>query len=290
MIGGPNCNVPLASVGDPGGIIIPGSLYGYTGGYFNATSINGTKAYWIKTNASGTITISCGNLFAKPENELIISSEMSDDFSRILISDANENNQILYFNSKLKNNLTIENFSMPPLPPPGSFDARLIGDYRLSESDEATILIQAAEFPISVEVNNLNFEEDYVIQEIADGIELKSHCIKDGVTIKIDNEKVSILKIKKQQAELPTSFNLEQNYPNPFNPATTIKFSLPEAANVTLNIFNVLGQKVSELVNTNLEAGWYSYQWNANNNASGIYIYELRTDKFVSIKKMIFLR
>ena len=290
IIGGPNCNVPLTSVGDPGGIIIPGSLYGYTGGYFNATSINGTKAYWVKTTASGAITISCGTLLSKPENELTISSETLDDFSRIEITDASENSQTLYFNGELKNNLTLENFSLPPLPPPGSFDARLNGDYRLSESDEITILIQATEFPISVEVNNPNFEEEYFIQEIADGIELKTHTIKDGVTIIIVNEKVSILKITKQQIELPTSFNLEQNYPNPFNPATTIKFSLPEAANVTINVFNTLGQKVTELVNTNLEAGWHNYQWNANNNASGIYIYELRTDKFVSMKKMILLR
>ena len=54
-----------------------------------------------------------------------------------------------------------------------------------------------------------------------------------------------------------------------------------------LTIYNTLGQKVEELVNTNLEAGWYNYQWNAGSIASGIYIYELRTDKFVSTKKMI---
>ncbi|HSW56289.1 MAG TPA: T9SS type A sorting domain-containing protein, partial [Ignavibacteriaceae bacterium] len=82
----------------------------------------------------------------------------------------------------------------------------------------------------------------------------------------------------------------EQNYPNPFNPSTTIKFSLPEAANVTLNIYNTLGEKVAELVNTNLEAGWYNYRWDAGSIASGIYIYELRTEKFISSKKMIFLK
>jgi len=86
-----------------------------------------------------------------------------------------------------------------------------------------------------------------------------------------------------------TSYYLEQNYPNPFNPSTTIKFSLPEATNVTLRIYNALGQMLDELVNTNLEAGWYNYQWDAANVASGIYIYELRTDNFVAVKKMILL-
>ena len=88
----------------------------------------------------------------------------------------------------------------------------------------------------------------------------------------------------------PLRFNLEQNYPNPFNPTTTIKFSLPEATNVCLTIYNALGQELTELVNTNLEAGFYDYRWDATNVVTGLYFYELRTDKFLSIKKMLLLR
>jgi hypothetical protein len=89
----------------------------------------------------------------------------------------------------------------------------------------------------------------------------------------------------------PLTFNLSQNYPNPFNPSTTIEFSLPEdVSNVKLSIYNTLGIKVAELVNTNLVAGQYSYQWDASNVATGTYFYELRTDKFVSVKKMILMK
>ena len=70
MIGGPNCNVPLSSVIDPGGIIIPGTLYGYSGSYTTASSIDATKGYWIKANAGGTITISCGSFLEKKEEVL----------------------------------------------------------------------------------------------------------------------------------------------------------------------------------------------------------------------------
>ena len=90
---------------------------------------------------------------------------------------------------------------------------------------------------------------------------------------------------------IPAEYALEQNYPNPFNPSTVIEFSLPEdASNVKLSIYNALGEKVAELVNTSLTAGKYQYQWNAQNVATGMYIYELRTDKFVSVKKMILLK
>ncbi|MBK9097410.1 MAG: SBBP repeat-containing protein [bacterium] len=89
----------------------------------------------------------------------------------------------------------------------------------------------------------------------------------------------------------PNEFELFQNYPNPFNPCTIIEFSLPEdVGSVKLLIYNSLGEKVAELVNTSLTAGKYSYQWNASDVATGMYIYELRTEKFVSVKKMILIK
>jgi hypothetical protein len=90
---------------------------------------------------------------------------------------------------------------------------------------------------------------------------------------------------------IPDKYALEQNYPNPFNPSTTIEFSLPEnVKSVTLSIYNVLGEKIAELVNGAMVAGKYEYKWNAKEFASGLYIYELRTEKFVAIKKMMLLK
>jgi hypothetical protein len=96
--------------------------------------------------------------------------------------------------------------------------------------------------------------------------------------------------INKSENELPDKFELEQNYPNPFNPSTTILFSIPIEGNVSLKIFNVIGQEVDELVNENLSVGNYAFQWNAENHSSGIYFYNLITDSYSEIKKMVFLR
>ncbi|MBV6422113.1 MAG: hypothetical protein DAHOPDDO_03402 [Ignavibacteriaceae bacterium] len=94
------------------------------------------------------------------------------------------------------------------------------------------------------------------------------------------------------RSEIPDEYNLYQCYPNPFNPSTMIEFSLPEMANVKLSIYNALGEKVAELVNTTLQAGKYQYNWNVPQSgmATGMYIYELRTDNFVSVKKMLLLK
>ena len=95
--------------------------------------------------------------------------------------------------------------------------------------------------------------------------------------------------------DLPTSFALEQNYPNPFNPTTRIKFALPVAAQVKLEVFNVLGQSVAVLVDERLEAGYQVIEWNGRIEddhlaASGVYFYRLRADSFVETRKMILLK
>ncbi|HLT23747.1 MAG TPA: arylsulfotransferase family protein, partial [Ignavibacteria bacterium] len=90
--------------------------------------------------------------------------------------------------------------------------------------------------------------------------------------------------------EIPEEFNLSQNYPNPFNPATNISFDIPSASNVVLEIYDILGRKVDELVNTNLTAGDYNILWNAENLSSGVYFYTLRTENFRETKKMVLLR
>ena len=89
---------------------------------------------------------------------------------------------------------------------------------------------------------------------------------------------------------LPSRFSLDQNYPNPFNPVTRVSFSLPKAANVVLEVYNTLGQKVWTLVDRRLAAGQHSVEWNGRQHASGIYLYRLSADGFTETRKMILLK
>ena len=89
---------------------------------------------------------------------------------------------------------------------------------------------------------------------------------------------------------IPASYKLEQNYPNPFNPTTTISYSLPNASNVKLTVYNLLGQEVTTLVNSFNQAGKHSIQFNAANLASGVYIYTIKTDNFIATKKLMLLK
>jgi hypothetical protein len=94
---------------------------------------------------------------------------------------------------------------------------------------------------------------------------------------------------------LPAQFSLEQNQPNPFNPTTTIAFALPKAADVTIEVYNVLGQKVRTLLDNHLPAGYHSVVFDGRDGqnaelASGVYLYRIKTDTHTDAKKMILMK
>ncbi len=91
-------------------------------------------------------------------------------------------------------------------------------------------------------------------------------------------------------ADIPNEFELYQNYPNPFNPSTQIKYNVPEEAKVQLIVYNLLGQKVAELVNENRSPGRYTVTWDASSQSSGIYMYRLVAGDQVFTKKMMLIK
>jgi hypothetical protein len=89
---------------------------------------------------------------------------------------------------------------------------------------------------------------------------------------------------------IPKNFSLMQNYPNPFNPMTMIKYDLPQAVTVKLQIFDLTGRLVQTLVNEHKPAGHYSAVWNAQNVSSGIYFIRLSAGDFTAVKKCVKLK
>jgi photosystem II stability/assembly factor-like uncharacterized protein len=90
--------------------------------------------------------------------------------------------------------------------------------------------------------------------------------------------------------DLPKVFNLYQNYPNPFNPQTTIRFSLPARSRTVLSVFDLLGREVTQLINSELNAGEHTIVFDANKLASGIYVYKLDSDRGSFSKKCLLLK
>ncbi len=141
---------------------------------------------------------------------------------------------------------------------------------------------------------NSNSTKQYSFED--DIKSILSHALATKITLQyrlkqIDNdgnyEYSDIVEVEVNN--MPTEFSLYQNYPNPFNPSTTIKFALPVDSKVVLEVYNTLGEKVAELVNKNMAAGYHQVQLNGSGLASGVYIYRIRTGNGIIFTKKLML-
>jgi len=91
-------------------------------------------------------------------------------------------------------------------------------------------------------------------------------------------------------SDLPATYELYQNYPNPFNPLTNIKFALPKAAEVKIDVYNILGQHVATILDTKKPAGYHLINFDAGRLSTGLYFYTIRADHFSEVKKMMLVK
>jgi hypothetical protein len=111
-------------------------------------------------------------------------------------------------------------------------------------------------------------------------------CVIDGVVY----GDTTFVAVENEVSPIPKEYKLEQNYPNPFNPSTTISYQLPEAGNVSLKVFDVLGREVATLVDEYRNAGSYEIEFVASALPSGVYFYQLKAGDFVETKKMLLIK
>ena len=109
-------------------------------------------------------------------------------------------------------------------------------------------------------------------------------------TISILKNTTIISSVSVFSSEVPADYKMHQNYPNPFNPETNIKFEIPKSDFVTLQVYNTQGMLIKTLVNQNLNAGVYQYNFNASDLSSGIYFYKIITTDYTATSKMILIK
>jgi hypothetical protein len=89
---------------------------------------------------------------------------------------------------------------------------------------------------------------------------------------------------------MPKEYALSQNYPNPFNPSTQIEFAVPRETHVRLEVYNLLGEKITTLVDEVRQAGYHQVRFSAEQMSSGFYLYRLSTNEYTTIRKMMFVK
>ncbi|MCK9281316.1 MAG: T9SS type A sorting domain-containing protein, partial [Melioribacteraceae bacterium] len=255
--------------------VIATPFYQFNNGYQVATTLQPGKGYWVKANSYCDISLLPVPFL--PKSNSIMESYDIRNFAGISIIDSKNSVAKLY----LADSETGEQYELPPIPPSGIFDVRFSSNKSAENISGSwkTILINSAQYPLTI-----NSEKNILIRDYT-GVEIK---LIAGEQFKITNPNIERLQIK--DIEIPVEYTLMQNYPNPFNPTTTIKFGIPEKTNVQLEIFSLIGERIAEPINKVLEAGYHEINWDASHLASGIFIYKIITNNFISVKKMIYIK
>lgn len=166
------------------------------------------------------------------------------------------------------------------------------GDSIIAATDSCTFKIDSTiseftylEFPIAIQSSLL---PDSVLIMVASGLgsgQVGTELIVDEITFKVGGSTAVL-----EEEIFPSTFFLNQNYPNPFNPSTSIQYQIAGISQVTLKVYDVLGNEVATLVNEAKRAGSYEVNFNASKLSSGIYFYKLQAGTFLKTKKMILMK
>mgnify|MGYP000152566355 FL=1 len=281
MIGSITQEVSVDAISDPGDIIVPGTVYGFNGSYNNATMITPGKGYWINASASGDITLSSGSAKTR-----------SSEFS--FLSEANIisfNGSELYFGVPISDEQRLS-YSLPPKPPAGAFDVRFSNGLKAMDNTGTIELMNNADnLTIHFQIAEKNQEEGQ--QWLLTAKNGDVYKLEDSGEIVIN---VSVNGFTLTKAEtIPTSFSLSQNYPNPFNPVTSIGYTVPEEMYVTISIYNLIGQKIVDLVSEVQQKGHHKVMWDSkdaksNLVSSGVYFYSIKAGDHTALKKMVLMK
>jgi hypothetical protein len=187
---------------------------------------------------------------------------------------------------------------------PEKFDMEIIpqkGNYRIGLYDngdvisDAVITVSLGGFVLETGISDINGQ--YVLEnELNYGTDYVITAIKEGCTINQEVFTPSMgLSVEDDDNTRPDEFYLKQNYPNPFNPFTVIGYNLPTRSDISLEIFNILGQVIKTITIANQSPGLHSITWNGtddNNNSlpSGTYLYRLRAENMIQSRKMLLLK
>jgi len=280
LISGISEAVDLSSVSDPEGIIVPGTVYGFTGVYSGASELTPGKGYWINASADGNITISNG----VNSNSINLFSDRTKEANELSFSGYS-----LYFGVSISEE-ELPSYQLPPEPPSGAFDVRFKGGWKVANGyGEIEVMSRSEALSVNYIINvdageNMNW--------VLTSDNSKPYILEGAGGIIVPSSERFILK---RESVIPVTFALHQNFPNPFNPTTTISYDLQKESDVGLAVYDMLGNEVAILVNSSQLAGVRYVQWDGTDSigrpvSSGVYIYLIEAGEFVQARKMVLLR
>jgi hypothetical protein len=311
LISGPSHSVPVSEIIDAGGIVLEGTVFGFSGYYDVAEVLQPGVGYWVRASAPGTISMGDASADKVIHNTNAALVNL-DAFNKIEIFQGEAPRGLLYFGGPLPAQLPEFAYTMPPASPYGGLDVRFSDNRWVSGLHSVDLLLKGTESDDSIrrlrvhspqlENGDQGGEDDavkvFVVTQWADGVVTgTSHAVAGTlIDLQASTTQVTLRQADPMElttggpSDIPAEFNLQQNFPNPFNPTTSIRFALPMAGHVRMEVFTVTGQRVAVITEGERAAGWHTVSFDGSQLSSGVYLYRLQAGSFVQTRKLLLLK
>ncbi|MEZ4702412.1 MAG: hypothetical protein R2834_18915 [Rhodothermales bacterium] len=201
LVAGPSCEFDISSIDDPGGIIEGEGnelIFGWDGQYVNPTSFEQGKGYWVKTIASGQVTLDCSAAPGKRQRAFAAFRPEENGFTSLVLRDRTGKSRMLFMGGNLPTQHR-HSHALPPIPPvPDSFDARYTLGSDLVEGSLGTVVIQSSAYPVTIETAGIGQGQAMIVEEMANGQVVATRTIGPGTSFEITNPAVNALRIRIQ--------------------------------------------------------------------------------------------
>ena len=303
MIAGHDVDMAVSDITSTPSSIVKTDFFQYNSGYEAVDSLKKELAYWVRVSSDGVLNVQSSGKRSLPftsgdrDKPVVYLNQRDADSSWALIAfkDSQDIRQTLFFQKEYLTEEDRDYYLLPPLAPGGYFDARFADDLQVSDQVEHadTLILQGFVPPVEVHVENLPYKQ------------LRLHSLKydtsvllregstvtlpdDGslYTVAIEPLQVSI----EESTNLPEEVTLFQSYPNPASTSSLIRFALPASAHVKVNVYNILGQHVTTLLDEVVQAGQHNLEFDLYDYPSGTLLYTLETPTTRHVKRLTVVR
>ncbi len=286
LIGGIGDTVATADIIDSGGIRSATPVYHYAGGsYTEATELYPAGGYWIHADAAGDIQLEVAGVSAKRTPLLVDLPEGADE---IVFSRQGRQQSIFVTGENVSRDQKMRHL-MPPMAPAPVIDVRTSDGYRLATARKTELEIDTEAWPVKMYLKKGNSGNSYRIIGVSQGEEVY-YDLAPGSSRLLTKAYDKVYLEQLDMQDNPLVFDLLPNYPNPFNPSTTIRYKLASKAFVSLEVYDILGRRVRQLVNKIQESGTYTLSFNGTNLSSGTYFIRIEAGDFSKIQKMTLIK
>jgi hypothetical protein len=294
LVGGLSGVVPVAYLEDPSAILSTAPVFGYNGSMYQTTDdLLPGSGYWLHAETAGVVSLSLNldpSVASGEENPLAAAAKVSEGGDKLIFTSGELSTEFAIYRDPLTRDEKYR-YLMPPMAPDPVLDVRTGDGFRVMDLESAAIQLRAASYPVTLRLESPSQDHPgFILLAEDDAGNSHQWPVSPGIEILLSEAYSSLTLNRAGAGEMISETVLEPGYPNPFNPATNIRYRLSQQAEVTVEVYDIGGRRISTLVNQTQQPGAYSVPFDGSGLASGIYLIRLQAGAYTSIQKLTLIK